>query len=363
MVTQMPGESKVSFQILVHTCAWVVYGSFIYIANYLANPHIKIINTILFLLPYCLTFYTSIFCLGLYKRIGVLWSIATFFIVFFVMATVGYCYIYLILPGFGIQLYSSDNFRSFLKAAVLGYVQYFSYAMLYFYAVQTFKNERQLRILQEEKLRHELENSILKQQELKAQQDKLLLEYAFLRSQVNPHFLHNTLNVLFSQAMEYSQDLADNISKLSRIMRYSMESVEYESDKVFVQKELDHLQLLIEINNIRFGNSKVIDYKIEGEAEDQMLPPLSIITVVENAFKYGDLKDPLHPLKIRVSLLPGQIYFYCRNKKRKNNIELSSHNIGITNLSKRLDVAFKGKYKMEAADEEAFYTLELTVNT
>ena len=97
--------------------------------------------------------------------------------------------------------------------------------------------------MQEEKLLNELENSKLKQQELKSQKDKLLLEYAFLRSQVNPHFLHNTLNVLFSQALEHSEELADNISKLSRIMRYSLESVEYESDKVFVP----FLQLINEV--------------------------------------------------------------------------------------------------------------------
>lgn len=356
-------ENKKLFQVLVHISAWVLYISFIYIANYLANPNIKIINTVFFLFPYCLTFYVSYYFLNLYKIKGATWSVASFFIVFLVMAFIGYCYIYLLLPQFGIKLYGSDKFRDFVKAAVLGYVQYFSYAMLYFHVTESFQKERELRKLQEEKLLNELENSILKQQELKSQKDKLLLEYAFLRSQVNPHFLHNTLNVLFSQALEHSDELAENISKLSRIMRYSLESVEYESDKVFVQKELDNLHLLIEINNIRFSHSKVIEYKMEGEILDQMLPPLSMITVVENAFKYGDLKDPKHPLKIQVLLKPGQVYFYCRNKVRKNNLELSSHNIGITNLCKRLDVAFKGKYLMKASDDKDFYTFELTVNT
>jgi LytS/YehU family sensor histidine kinase len=107
----------------------------------------------------------------------------------------------------------------------------------------------------------------------------------------------------------------------------------------------------------------VIDFAAEGVIDGQMLPPLSMITIVENAFKYGDLKDPQYPLTIRVKLQPGQVYFYCRNKKRKNNLELSSHNIGITNLCKRLDVAFKGKYKMDATDKDEFYTFELTVNT
>lgn len=356
MTSFRPREDRTFIQFAVHASAWIVYGSFIYMANYLANPHIRIINTILFLLPYVVMFYVSIFCLNIYRKIGVTWSIASFFIVFLVMSIVGYCYIYFLLPLIGIKLYGSEHFRDFIKAAVLGYVQYFSYALLYFYVVRSFKKERELRVLQEEKLRNELENE-------KAQKEKLLLEYAFLRSQVNPHFLHNTLNVLFSQAMNYSQDLADNIAKLSRIMRYSLESVEYERDKVFVQKELDNLRLLIEINNIRFGKSKVVELVVEGQADDQMLPPLSMITIVENAFKYGDLKDPEHPLKIIVSMQPGQVYFSCRNKKRKHAIEFSSHNIGMANLRKRLDAAFKEKYKIAARNEPVFYTIELTVNT
>ncbi len=356
-------ENAKYFNVLVHISAWIVYISFIYIANYVANPNLKFITTVFYLLPFCVTFYVSCYFLNLYKKRKVLWSIASFFIVFIVMAFIGYCYIYLLLPLFGMKMHTSNKIGDFLKDAALQYFQAAAYATLYYHINESFKKERELRKLQEEKLRNELENSILKQKELKSQKDKLLLEYAFLRSQVNPHFLHNTLNVLFSQALEHSEELAENISKLSRIMRYSLESVEYDSDKVFVQKELDNLHLLIEINNIRFAYSKVIDYSIDGEVTDQMLPPLSIITVVENAFKYGDLKDARYPLSIKVVLKPGQVYFYCRNKIKKNNLELSSHNIGMTNLCKRLDVAFKGKYSMNARDDKDFYTFELTVNS
>lgn len=363
-VTEQPTEeNKRYFVVLLHFSAWVTYASFIYFANYLASPNVSVLNTVLYLFPLVVTFYLVLYFLNLNKTRKIIWSVASFFIAFLVLAILAYCYIYLLLPLLGTKLNSSNKLGVFLKEAMLGYVQYASYAMLYFHITASFKNERQLRKLQEEKLRNELENSILKQQELKSQKDKLMLEYAFLRSQVNPHFLHNTLNVLFSQALEHSQDLADNISKLSRIMRYSLESVEYDSDKVFVQKELDNLHLLIEINNIRFAYSKVIEYVIEGDVTNQMLPPLSMITVVENAFKYGDLKDANNPLRIRVQLKPGQVYFYCKNKVRKNNLEISSHNIGMANLCKRLDVAFKGKYSMNASDDKDFYTFELTVNT
>ncbi len=357
------GENTKTLKILSHLCAWVVYGVFIFFANYISDPKLTIGNTLLFIIPYCATFYLSIFCLNLYKRIGILWSIASFFIVFLIMGFIGYCYIYVILPLLKVKLYSSHGFRDFLKSAALGYVQYFSYAMLYFYITQWIRKQKELRRVQEEKLIKDLENSRLKQQELNSQKDKLLLECAFLRSQINPHFLHNTLNMLFGQAMEYSQELADSIASLSKIMRYSMESIEYDSDKVFVQRELDHLRLLIEINNLRFDHSKRIDYCIEGVVSDQMLPPLSMITIVENAFKYGDLKDPGHPLKIKVILQPGQVYFFCRNKKKKNSFELSSHNIGITNLEKRLEVAFNGKHQIKTTDQDNLYTFELLVNS
>ena len=277
-------------------------------------------------------------------------------------------YIYVLLPLLGVTLYSTTEVNYFFQEATLGYVKYFAFAMLYFYIQQYFKKEKQIYLLQEEKLhlekqkiQNELENAILKQQELKSQQEKLQYEYAFLRAQINPHFLHNTLNVLFSQALDVSQELADNVLKLSSIMRYSLENLEHVNGKVSVQKELEQLQTLIEINNLRFGNTKTIMYKVEGEISGQTVPPLSLITIVENAFKYGDLKDIKNPLEIKVILSPGEIYFYCKNKKRKNRVQFSSLNIGITNLSKRLDISFKDKYTMKAEDEIDFYIFELTI--
>lgn len=232
------------------------------------------------------------------------------------------------------------------------------------------KKEKQIYALEEEKLQlekqkiqNELENAILKQQELTSQQEKLQYEYAFLRAQINPHFLHNTLNVLFSQALDVSQELADNILKLSSIMRYSLENLEQINGKVLVETELAQLRTLIDINTLRFGNTIAISYSIQGKLEEQYVPPLSLITIVENAFKYGDIKDPLNPLVIKVILKPNEVYFYCKNKKKENHVQFSSLNIGITNLSKRLDIAFKDRYVLNVKNEKDFYTFELTVNS
>ena len=112
---------------------------------------------------------------------------------------------------------------------------------------------------------------------------------------------------------------------------------------------------------MRFGDSKIIKYSSEGEANGQMLPPLSFLTIIENAFKYGDLKDPDHPMEIKVVLKPRDIYFYCFNKKKRNFVSISSTHIGITNLSKRLDESFKNKYEMKVTEEKEFYTFELFI--
>jgi len=353
---------------MLHITAWLAYSIFIFIANLLTKPSTSITSVLFYMAPYCVTFYLSVYCLGLYKKKGIIWSVASFFVVFIVMSSIGYIYIYILLPLVGVIVFSTTAFKPFLKDILLGYVRFFSFALLYFYIQESFSKGRSVSILQQEKSRleqqkiqRELENAVLKQQELKAQQEKLQFEYAFLRSQINPHFLHNTLNMLFSQALNYSPELADNILKLSNIMRYSLESLQHESGKVSIQRELEHLQTLIEIHNLRFGNTSTIQYNVTGAINGQTIPPLSLITIVENAFKYGDIRDAEHPLLIDVVLKPGEINFYCKNKKKKNNIQPSSHNIGITNLSKRLDAAFKDKYKLKATDEADFYIFELTV--
>ncbi len=360
----------------MHMSVWMIYTIIIYCINLIGNPEASFLGILFFMLPYCTTFYLVVFCLGLYKKIRFLWGVLSFLIVFAFMAAIGYIYLYFFLPAAGFKMFSTTNFKVFLQEALTGYLHYFSYAALYFYANENFKKERELRIEKEEKARiekekveKELENAILKQHEMKDQKEKLQLEkeklqleHAFLRAQINPHFLHNTLNVLFSKALTLSPELADNILKLSLIMRYSLESLEYDNGKVSIQKELDNLQTLLEIHSMRFGDSKIIQYSVEGEADGQMLPPLSLITIVENAFKYGDLKDPENPLQIKVVLKPNEIYFYCLNKKKKNYMPMSSMNIGITNLSKRLDSSFKGKYKMKATNEQDFYKFELNIN-
>jgi sensor histidine kinase YesM len=353
---------------LLHISIWIVYSILLYISNKLTRPDVHYYKIILFLIPIIITFYSNLYILKFFDKLKWIKFIFLFFSVFFCIGLFEYIFLYIFLPWMNVILYKNASLNFFVQNLILGYLQYFLYASLYFYFTDTLNKKKELIDLKEEnlliaeqKFQKDLENSLLIQNELNAQKEKLQYEYAFLRAQINPHFLHNTLNVLFSQALNYSPELADNIQKLSKLMRYSLESFEYESGKVYLKKELEHLQTLLEIHNIRFAGSTSINYEINGELSDQMVPPLSIMTIVENAFKYGNLKDPTYPLVIKIELKLNEIYLYCSNRKKKNNLSLNSTNIGISNLEKRLDVAFKDKYEMITTESDDIYTFELRI--
>lgn len=263
----------------IHFAAWTAYAGYIYIANYVARPSIQFINVVISLIPYCITFYVVLYFLKCFGSRKLNWVIVGFVLLFVAMSTLAWLFVYRLLPLFGLHLYGSGDFRDFLQAALLGYVQFHGYALLYFYADRMIKKGRELRHALEDKLQAErqkmeqvLENSRLKTTELRVLKEKAEFEYAYLQSQISPHFLFNTLNVLIYQATKFSSGLAENISKLADIMRYSIQSVEGKTTAVMVQKELDNLQILIEINQLRFGDSYYINFTIDGDSSGHIVP-------------------------------------------------------------------------------------------
>lgn len=332
-----------------HILAWLLYISFIHGANWMADPSLQILLTLLFFVPVSLTFYLAVYFLNRFKAKSWRGIIISFFVVFIIMAVICYLYIYVLLPLIGAVLYTQTGITHYFKAALLGYVQYFSYALLYFYVRELIVKERHLR--QAEAAQH------------KEEMEKLEMEYAFLRSQINPHFLHNSLNSLFAQALKHSNKLALNIDKLSLIMHYAMTGAKAAIDRVPVESELEQLQRLLEFHKLRFGKSSPVKYKCIGEPSGQLVPPLSLVTVLENAFKHGDLNDHSHPLRIKVRLDKGTVQFSCTNKKKMDAVPDSSHQIGIRNLLQRLEHSFAGNYELNIQEDANCYDVQLTLKS
>lgn len=348
--------------ILAHVAGWVLYAFLVFGATMVYKPEITIWNALTYIIPLVITFYLSLFCLNLHHEKGIWWSVASFFIVFIVMASVGYLYIYFILPGMGMVLYTTRQFSVFMAEAVFAFIRIFSFALIYFYVKQTILKERVLRKIINERAQQETEKARLREQKLVAEKERLKYEQIILRNQINPHFLYNTLNTLFSQALNNHVGVADNILKLSHLMRYSIESLSIDSGKVPVKKELDNLQTFIDIHNFRFKDRETVRMEITGNTNGQLVPPFCLIGLVENAFKYGELKDPAHPIVIKINFENDSVHFQCRNKVKQTRNQFPSYSIGLTNLRERLKTVFEDKHTLNIREEDGFFALDLILN-
>jgi len=211
---------------------------------------------------------------------------------------------------------------------------------------------------------------VLEQRTSRLEKEKLQANYLFLKAQINPHFLHNTLNFLYARSLPYSAELSEGILTLSEIMRYSLDKEEDADGKVLLTKEIEHMNNIIRIQQLRFGNALQVVFTIQGSPDGLRILPFVLITIVENAFKHGELKDPQHPATLGLciedtaapSLGAGKrLRFHCINKKKTGPKELST-GIGLENTRKRLELAYGENYSLYIKDQRETYTADLSIN-
>lgn len=199
---------------------------------------------------------------------------------------------------------------------------------------------------------NEREKSELEKQSLTA-------ELAFLKSQINPHFLFNSLNNIYSLAYQKSDATPDAILKLSEIMRYML----YESNdnRVSIEKEITYLKNFIELQKLRFKGNAYVLLEVEGHINNQYIVPLILISFVENAFKHGLATDKENPIHINISIFEDKMLFTIKNKKNKANKDQTG-GIGMVNVKRRLDLTYPQKYKLTVENRADDYYSELYLN-
>lgn len=204
------------------------------------------------------------------------------------------------------------------------------------------------------------QRKILEAQKMQLEVEKSQANLNFLKAQINPHFLHNTLNFLYAKSLPYSPELSEGILTLSDIMRYALGPAAKDG-KVMLKDEIEHMRNVIKINQLRFSNNLHVNFDVNGVVNGAAVIPFLLITLVENAFKHGDLKSPDNPITIKLDVNNDILHFYCRNKKKAGPKEIST-GIGLDNIKKQLDLTYGRNYVLHVADEAEFYTTELTIN-
>lgn len=181
----------------------------------------------------------------------------------------------------------------------------------------------------------------------------------FLKNQINPHFLFNSLNFLYAQVYPHSEPAAQGILLLAETMRYALH--EEIHGKVMLDQEVKHLHNYIALNQLRFSNRLQIDFVQQGSTHFLRIIPLVLITFVENCFKHGELTDAAHPLRIRLTVVESNLTFETHNKKRLGPKEKST-GIGLDNTRQRLDLLYAGRYTLALDNGPDYYTCRLVID-
>jgi len=207
----------------------------------------------------------------------------------------------------------------------------------------------------------------LKEQRLREQQDKIKVEtelrlkeaeLSLLKAQVNPHFLFNSLNSIYGLSLEKSEETPRMIMLLSEILDYTLYGCN--SEFVPISKEIELVENYAAIHKGRFGDAIDLDIDLEeGKLMNEMISPLLLLPLVENAFKHTDRKDNVAST-ISISLnLEEDFCFRIKNPIKYTEETKGNGGIGLENLRKRLELIYPDKFNLTIKNDERYFEVEL----
>ena len=193
-----------------------------------------------------------------------------------------------------------------------------------------------------------------KNKEMRVQ--KLNAELSYLKAQINPHFLFNTLNNIYALSIIQNDQTPEAILKLSAIMRYVTEDAD--AATVPLQKEMDYLQNYISLQQLRSNDKLTIQFTITGEAGNDIIAPLLLINFIENAFKYGVSNHLRSFINIDIDITDSQLTLKVRNSVMIKTIEQSTAT-GTDNTLRRLQLQYAKKHNLTIDEKDNLYTVFL----
>jgi len=189
-------------------------------------------------------------------------------------------------------------------------------------------------------------------------EEKLTTEMAFLKAQINPHFLFNVLNSFYAKALKNDvPELADDIAKLADLMRYMV--YETNEDSVALEKEIHHLKKFIQVYQLRIAEDDdvFINFAIKGAVENVKISPMLLIPFVENAIKHGIDTKAKSVIDISLELSQNSLSYKVTNTMHQAiyGLKDSASGFGLDNLKKRLSILYPNAYTIETKVEKGYF--------
>ncbi|MEJ7643865.1 MAG: histidine kinase [Chryseolinea sp.] len=209
-------------------------------------------------------------------------------------------------------------------------------------------------------LRFALEWLDLETRKKEVENEKLIAELNFLKAQINPHFLFNTLNNLYYLAYSKSDNTTEVIAKLSQMMRYMI----YDSNhaKVLLTKEIEYMLNYISLERLRLNDQVPIKFEVSSNTEQVWITPLIFITFLENAFKHGvSNSNPGAWVNISIQLRGNECIYIVENSKNAEKDMAEKSGIGLRNVQRRLELSYPGTHTLETSETADKYSVKLNL--
>jgi LytS/YehU family sensor histidine kinase len=189
-------------------------------------------------------------------------------------------------------------------------------------------------------------------------------ELKFLKSQINPHFLFNTLNSLYALTLKKSDLAPEIVLKLSEMMRYML--YECNEKEVTLEKEINYLKNYLELEKIRHGNKMAIDLKISGDISAQRIAPLILIPFIENSFKHGINNQVTQGfVNLELAVEDHDLMMNLENSKSPSLPKINgrrSGGIGLVNVKRRMEILYPQKHHLDILESPNTYKISLNLN-
>jgi len=194
------------------------------------------------------------------------------------------------------------------------------------------------------------------------EKQKTMAELTYLKAQINPHFLFNSLNSLYAQLEFSPNDAKNTLTSLADLLRYQL--YDCDADLIPVNKEIAYLRNYFDLQRIRNDNCRA-DFMSKEPEKGLLIAPLLLIPFMENAFKY--VSDTLadNSIRIKLSFNENELLFSCTNtieKSQASNSQPAANGIGLANVKKRLELIYPNNHTLQAGIKNDSYVVNLTVN-
>jgi two-component system, LytTR family, sensor kinase len=334
--------------LLIHMCFWVlVIAIRLPMLIKVTDPSYYLFALVISLIVNSSTFYLYYFIIGkiLIKR--QIWIFILIYIGFIILYSYPVTHILDFLDSFALKFgikvpdsEKSDFFKTYLSVATIQSI-YALIGTFFSFTISWFRDNMKKEELEKQNIHNEL---------------------SLLRSQISPHFLFNTLNNLHSFIYRDQDIAAASIIKLSEIMRYML--YETNTEYVLLEKEIAYIENYIELQKLRFKDPGFVKLLIEGNIYGKKIPPLMLITLVENAFKHGQRNTKETSIYISLKIQDNFLTFEVTNyilKKSKNREEYNG--FGLKNLERRLDLIYGKDYNIDIREENEKHYVKLQIKT